>query len=172
MVNVMKKYMEMGKIVNTHGIKGNVKAESWGDDIEELLDFDFFYVGSQKKIYQVEKAQMHGNAAMIKFVGVDDVEAAQSLKNQILYMDREALEPLKEGTYYTADLFGLKVFLENGALLGKVADVMKTGANDVLIVRNEGKKEVLIPFIHDCIKDVDFSNESILITPIEGLLDL
>lgn len=166
-----KKYLEMGKITNTHGIRGEVTAQSWGDYEDDLVDFDYFYVGKNKTKMEVEHARPHKHVVLIKFKGVDDCNAAEALKNQLLYMDRDEMEELEDGCYYIADLEGITAYLEDGRVLGKVTQVMQTGANEVFVIKNESGKEYLVPFIQDCVKDVDIEQKRCTITPLEGLFD-
>jgi 16S rRNA processing protein RimM len=166
-----KQYLELGKITNLHGIRGEVRAVSWGDNIESLLGYETVYVGKAHRPFTVEAARVHKNFALFKFAGIDTPEKAQMLKGEIIYMVREKMNPLPEGRYYIVDLIGVLAFLDNGEALGKVKDVITTGANDVFIIEGE-EKEYLIPFIPSCVKDVDMENKKITIVPIEGLLDL
>ncbi len=166
-----KIYLEMGKITNTHGVRGEIRAQSWGDFSDDLVDFDYFYVGSEKKKLEVEYSKPHKELVIIKFVGVDTCEKGEALKNATLYMAKDEIEELDDGNYYIVDIIGITAFLEDGTTLGIVKDIIKTGANDVFVIECEGKKEVLIPFIESCVKEVDIKNKKCVITPLEGLLE-
>lgn len=166
-----KQYLEMGRITNTHGIRGEVKAQSWGDYPEDLAEFEYFYVGKQMRRMEVEDARPHKNMVIIKFAGVDTCDQAEQLKNSILYLKREELGELEEGTYYIADLEGLTAQLEDGTILGKVKEVLQPGGNDVLVIKGENGKQHLVPFIQQFVPKVDLENGTCTITPIEGLLD-
>lgn len=164
-------YLEMGRITNTHGIRGEVKAQSWGDFEDDLLDYDYFYVGKNKVKMEVEDARLHKNMVIMKLKGVEDMTAAERLKNSILYLTREEVGELEEDTYFLVDLVGLEAYLEDGTLLGRVTEVMQNAGNDVLVIQNQQKKEYLVPFVQQFVRDVDIEGKRCVITPIEGLLD-
>lgn len=166
----MKNFLETGKIVNIHGLKGEVKIMPWSDDAEFICEFDVIYCGKEKQAFEIESARVHKNMVLAKFKGIDTPEAANALRNSIVYIDREDIE-LEEGTYFIADLIGLEVKdADNGKTYGTVKDVFQTGANDVYEVSNNGKS-YYIPAIPDVIINTDIQNKSILIRPLEGLFD-
>ena len=167
----MDRYLQLGEIVNTHGVHGEVRALSWGDSVDELLSFPAFFVGKEKKEMKVEAARLHKNSALIKFVGIDAVEQAALLKKSILYMEREKMEPLPKGRFYIADLVGLYAYLENGEKLGRVKSVLPTGANDLFVIEGENK-EYYVPFIESFVSQINMDEKKMVITPIEGLLSL
>lgn len=162
---------EMGKIVGTHGIKGEVRAQSWGNDESSLLGYDFFLVGKEHKRYNITYAKAHKNVVIIKFEGVDSIDEAQKLAGSVMYLYRDNMKQLPKGEVYIADLLGLPVILPDGEEIGIVCDVFPTGANDVVAIKTPDGKELLAPFIKDCFPDLDISDGKLLITPIEGLFD-
>lgn len=166
----MKEFIETGKIVNIHGLRGEVKIMPWSDDPEFICEFDILYLGKDKKLLQIENARVHKNMVLVKFKGIDTPEAANLLRNNIIYIDRNDVE-LEEGTYFIQDLIGLKVInADTNEEYGNVMDVFQTGANDVYEVKN-GDKIVLIPAIPDVIVNIDIENSVLMIRPLEGLFD-
>ncbi len=166
----MKEFIETGKIVNIHGLRGEVKIMPWSDDPEFICEFDILYLGKDKKLLQIENARVHKNMVLAKFKGIDTPEAANLLRNNIIYIDRNDVE-LEEGTYFIQDLIGLKVInADTNEEYGNVTDVFQTGANDVYEVKN-GDKIVLIPAIPDVIVNIDIENSVLMIRPLEGLFD-
>lgn len=166
----MKEFIETGKIVNIHGLRGEVKIMPWSDDPEFICEFDILYLGKDKKLLQIENARVHKNMVLAKFKGIDTPEAANLLRNNIIYIDRNDVE-LEEGTYFIQDLIGLKVInADTNEEYGNVIDVFQTGANDVYEVKN-GDKIVLIPAIPDVIVNTDIENSVLMIRPLEGLFD-
>lgn len=108
---------------------------------------------------------------MLHLEGVDTVEAAEQLRNQVLYMDRDEVE-LEEGVYFIQDLIGLEVLdADTGKSYGKLSDVMQTGANDVYEIKDETGKTVLIPAIPDVVQETDLDGGVMRIRPLEGLFD-
>jgi len=168
----MTKYLEIGKIVNTFGIKGMVKVKPFTDDINKFNILKKVYIESQntKKEYEIEKAQEHKNMALIKFKGIDTIEQANLLRDGLIIVDRENLEPLEEGTYYIVDLIGLEVYTDEGKLLGIIKDIYNTGSNDIYVIKNELEKEILLPGIDDVIKEIDIDNKKIIVHLLPGLI--
>lgn len=166
----MKEFIETGKIVNIHGLRGEVKIMPWSDDPEFICEFDILYYGKDKKILEIENARVHKNMVLVKFKDIDTPETANLLRNNIIYIDRNDVE-LEEGTYFIQDLIGLKVInADTNEEYGTVRDVFQTGANDVYEVKND-EKTVLIPAIPDVIVNTDIENSVLMIRPLEGLFD-
>ena len=166
----MKEFIETGKIVNIHGLRGEVKVMPWSDDPEFICEFDILYCGKDKKILEIESARVHKNMVLVKFKGIDTPESANLLRNNIVYIDRNDVE-LEEGTYFIQDLIGLKVIdADTNEEYGTVKDVFQTGANDVYEVKNS-EKTVFIPAIPDVIVNTDIENSVLTIRPLEGLFD-
>ena len=168
----MQKRLEIGQIVNTFGIKGEVKVVPFTDDISRFDELKKVYIKNknQEKQYKIENVKYHKNMVLIKFSGIDKIEDAEMLKNKYLEIDRENAIPLEEGTYFIADLIGLEVYTEDGNLLGKVEDIYNTGSKDIYVVKDELGKQVLLPGIDEVIKNVDLENSKIIVHLIPGLI--
>jgi len=165
----MKEYLELGQIVNTHGLGGLIKVTPWTDGLGDILSFDRVYVGKAKKEYEIKNAQIHKNSVLLELTGVESIESAQKLKDEIIYMSKDRMPPLCEDCFYLADLIGLCACLPGGKILGVVKDVFQTGANEVLEITRDDGKECLVPFIKSCVERVDIEGGTIDITPLEGL---
>ena len=167
----MQKRLEIGQIVNTFGIKGEVKVVPFTDDINRFDDLEKVYVKTKKEsqLYKVENARYHKNMVLLKFEGINNPEDAELLKNSFLEVDREDAIPLEEGTYFIVDLIGLDVYTDDGKLLGKVEDIYNTGANDIYVVKDELGKQILLPGIEDVIKEVKLEDR-IIVHLIPGLI--
>lgn len=166
----MKKMLESGKIVNIHGLNGEVKAAPWCDSPDFLCGFDILYLGREKNRVEVESARVHKNMVLIKLKGVDTPEAANALRNNIIYIDRGDVS-LEEGAYFIQDIIGLTVKdADSGVIYGEVKDVLQTGANDVYEISGNGRT-YLVPAIEQVIIKTDIENSVILIRPLEGLFD-
>ena len=167
----MKQYLEIGKIVNVHGLRGDVNVVPLGDEPEFLCEFDTLYLGKAQKPVNVTAARLQKGNVLLHLEGVDTVEAAEQLRNQVLYMDRDEVE-LEEGVYFIQDLIGLEVLdADTGKSYGKLSDVMQTGANDVYEIKDETGKTVLIPAIPDVVQETDLDGGVMRIRPLEGLFD-
>ncbi len=167
----MQKRLEIGQIVNTFGIKGEVKVIPFTDDINRFDDLKKVYVKSKKesKLYKVESVRYHKNMVLLKLENINNPEDGQTLKNTFLEVDREYAIPLEEGTYFIVDLIGLDVYTDDGKLLGKVDDIYNAGANDIYVVKDELGKQILLPGIDDVIKEVKLEDR-IIVHLIPGLI--
>lgn len=160
------RYLEAGKIVNTHGIAGEVKIMPWADDADFLLDFDTLYLDG--KPIHVLSARVHKNAVLMKLEGVNDINEAMKLKNKVISIDREDVE-LEEGAFFLADLYGLEVRdADSGQVLGTIKDVLTPPANNVYVVKGE-KQEYMIPAVPDFIVETKVDEGYVLVHLIEGM---
>lgn len=165
----MNTSLEIGQIVNTHGLRGEVKVMPWCDD-PAVFD-ELAYVCIDKKEFDIERSRMQKNMVILKLKGIDDIDAAETFRNRVLTVPREELGELPEGTYYICDLLGCEVFTVDGTLLGKIDDIIKTGSNDVYSVRSGDSKQILIPVIDEVMRGVDIENKKITVEPLKGLID-
>lgn len=165
-----KEYLEAGKIVTTHGIRGEVKIMPYTDTPELLCEFDRLFIGKNHEEISIERSRVFKNTVIAKLRGYDTPEDAEKLRNKILYMHRDDLE-LDENTYFIQDLIGLEVRdADTEFLYGKITDVMQTGANDVYVVRGE-EREYLVPAIPDVIISTDIDSNIMTIRPLDGLFE-
>lgn len=166
----MKDFLEAGKIVGTHGVRGMVRIQPWCDGADFLCGFKKLYIKGGQECLSVVKIQPHGNVVIAAFKGVDSIESAEKLRDSVLFIKRSDVN-LPDGQYFVDDILGCSVFdIENGELLGEVSDVSPTGANDVWHIKR-GEKEYLIPKIDDVVKTVDVENGRIEISVMKGLFD-
>lgn len=168
------KLITIGQIVATHGYKGEVKVQPLTDFPKrfELLKSVFCQVKDDLFCFTIESVRYHKNFVLLKFVEIDDMNKAESLKNGLLRIKQEELMPLPEGHYYIFQIIGLEVYTVEGEYLGTVSDVQKTGGNDVYYVRHpKTGKEVLIPAVKEFIVDINLEEQKILVKTLPGLLD-
>lgn len=162
-------YLEVGKIVNTHGLRGEVKVIPWTDNAETFECIKKVCLPDKTEL-SVTGVKYQKNNIILKFAQINHIDEAIPLKGKVISASRDELgEP--DG-YYIADLIGLEVFDEDGVLLGKISDVLQTGANDVYEVARKGAKPLLLPVIDSVIKAVDLDNSRVTVRLIDGLLDL
>ena len=165
-----KEYLEAGKIVTTHGIRGEVKIMPYTDTPDLLAEFDRLFIGKNKDELIITRSRVFKNTVIAKIEGVDTPEAAEKLRNKMLYMHRDDLE-LDDDTYFIQDLIGREVRdADTDKVYGKIADVLETGANDVYVIKGEDR-EYLIPAIADVVVSTDIDNNLMTIRPLEGLFD-
>ena len=165
-----KQFLEAGKIVTTHGIRGEVKIMPYTDTPELLAEFDRLFIGRDKQELFIEHSRVFKSMVIAKIEGVDTPEDAEKLRNKVLFMHRDDLE-LDEDTYFIQDLIGVEVRdADTGFVYGKISDVMQTGANDVYVVTG-GDREYLVPAIPDVVISTDIDGGVMTIRPLDGLFD-
>ncbi len=166
----MQKYLETGKIVSIHGLKGEVKIQPWCDSPEYLCGFKHLYSKTGEHVYEIERIRPQGNMVIAKIKGIDAPEQAQAMRGKVLYIDREDAK-LPEGSYFVADLIGLDVRDESGRSYGAISDVLQTGANDVYEIKSDDGKLYYIPAIPSVVLSTDIEGGIMTIYPMEGLFD-
>lgn len=165
-----KEFLEIGKFVGTHGVRGMVRIQPWSDDGEFLTRFKKFYLENGKTKIEMNKIAPHGNVVIAQVKGVDTIEDAEKLREKVLYIKRDDAH-LPEGRYFISEIIGAKVFdADSDALLGTLSDVSPTGANDVWHIKN-GDKEYLVPAIDEVIVSVDINSDAVVIRPLKGIFD-
>lgn len=166
---MIKDYLEIGQIVGTHGVRGELRVQPWCDSPE-------FFKSSKHctTTYTVKKRgrclrSPPRNIALLRLDGCDTVEKAASLRGKVLYMRRSDVH-LKKGDWFIAELIGCRAEDTNsGKVYGTVTDVSQTGANDVWHITDDNGTETLIPAIPDVVSSVDVESGIVLITPLKGL---
>lgn len=160
----MKKYLEIGKIINTQGIKGEVKIEPWTDDAEFLMQFKTFFI--DEKPYKLLSGRVHKNFLIAQLEGVDDVNDAMVLKNKVIMGNREDIK-LEDGFFFIQDIIGSSVLDEDGTELGKLTDVLDLPAGNVYVVK--GEREILIPAVPQFIIKTDVEAGVVTVRLIDGM---
>lgn len=171
----MEKWFNVGKIVNTHGIKGEVRVISRTDFPEERYKIgNVLYLFMPKSNAPIELTvkshRSHKNFDLLTFEGYENINEVEKFRDGIIKVSESQLGDLNEGEYYYHEIIGCSVATIDGEELGKVSEILSPGANDVWVVKGKGGKELLIPYIEDVVKKVDIKEKIILIEPMEGLL--
>ncbi|RIN33672.1 ribosome maturation factor RimM [Staphylococcus succinus] len=166
--------VEVGKIVNTHGVKGEIKIKSDSDFTETRFQpGEVVEIERERKEtleFKIASYRMHKGLHMLTFEGINNINDIEYLKGETIVQERDHEEiELGEHEYFYSDIIGCTVFDDEDTPIGRVIEIFETGANDVWVVK--GDKEYLIPYIADVVKDIDVEGRSIKITPMEGLLD-
>lgn len=165
----VKKLLEIGEIVNTHGLKGEVKVNPWCDSPQVLCGMKFVYV--QDKKVKVISARQQKNLAIMLLSGIDSIEKAANICGTILYANRDDMI-LEKGRYFVQDIIGCKIYdIDTKRLYGIVSDVFKTGANDVYQITDDRSKNFLLPVIPHVVLKVDIEDRKIYIRPLKGIFD-
>ena len=169
----MEKYLRVGVIANTHGVRGEVKVYPTTEDIKrfDYLKEAVIDTGKEKINVNVTGVKYFKNMVILKFEQYDDMDQVIPLKGMDLLVTRENAIPLAEGEHYIVDMIGCKIITDDGNTLGELTDVMQTGANDVYVVKTTDGKEVLLPAIKECVLEKDIENKVIKVHIMKGLLD-
>ena len=168
----MEELLQVGVITSTHGVRGEVKVFPTTDDAgrfkklkQVLLD-----TGKEKKPLEIVQVKFFKNLVILKFKGIDNINDVERYKGKGLFVTREHAVKCEKDEYFIADLIGLSVVTEEGEVLGTLTDVITTGANDVYVV-DMGKREVLLPAIKECIREINMEQRTVRVFLMPGLLD-
>ncbi len=161
--------IDVGQIVNTHGLRGEVKVNPRTDYPEFFEEISGVYKkdGTYLKITGIK---YHKNTVILKFKGINSVEEAEALRLEVLYVPREYFDDLPEGTYLIADIIGMQM-REGDTVYGTITDCLQTGSNDVYVVEKKGSSPILVPALKDVILEVNVEEKYMTVKLPEGLLD-
>ncbi|MFS0751869.1 ribosome maturation factor RimM [Oceanobacillus sp. 1P07AA] len=163
----------IGKIVNTHGIRGEVKVVRITDFEDRFTPGNKVYLQDENnyKPLTIDTHRVHKGFDLIQFKGYGNINDVEAFKGLMLSIDEDQLTDLEEDAYYYHEIVGCKVITTDGAELGKVKEILSPGANDVWVVQRVKAKDLLIPYIEQVVKEVDIDNQLIKIQLMEGMLD-
>lgn len=166
--------LEVGRIVNTHGLRGEVKVVPWTDNADDLEAVATVYVhlAGEEKSLTVQNIRYQKNNLIVKFAEISSIEEAERYKGAVISAERDELGELPEGVYYIADLIGLRVEDEAGRYIGTIKDVFNTGANDIYEIERGGKKPLLLPVIEETVLEVNIAGGFVRVHILEGLEEL
>lgn len=158
----MEKYLNVGQIVNTHGVKGEVKVLPLTDDPMRFKKLKNIIIDDKE--VKILGCKFQKDRVILKLEGIDTMDDAIRLKTKYLKVSREDAVKLPKDTYFITDLIGCSVYDTNEVLLGKIYEVLKTGSNDVYWVK--GNKELLIPVLKEIVLDINVEDQKIVIRPV------
>ncbi len=173
----MSEWLNVGKIVNTHGIRGEVRVITRSDfpeeRYEEGAELHLFHPNKPEPIPLVVRShRKHKQFDLVAFEGYPNINDVEPLRDGLLKVKKDVLKELDEGEFYYYEIIGCNVFTVSGEEIGKVKEILSPGANDVWVVESkENKKEYLIPYIEQVVKEIDVDSKRIEIEPMEGLLE-
>ena len=169
----MENLLKVGVITTTHGVRGEVKVFPTTDNVKRFKKNMEIILDTGKENIQltVESVKFFKQFVILKFKGIDNINDVMMYKDCELFVTRENAVKLKKDEYFICDMIGAKVVTEEGENFGVLDEVLLTGANDVYVVKREGKKEVLLPAIKECILNVDLEEKVITIHVMKGLLE-
>lgn len=165
------KYVRIGKILRTHGIKGQVKVLSLTDYDERFEEIEWVYIEGTKKKFYIDSVKYTPKDILISFKGYDDINKIEKFKGKYLLIDEGQKRVLPEDTYYISDIIGLEVYTADKKYLGKVVDILQAGSNEVYVIKTQESKEIMIPAVKKFIPDISLEAGRIIVTPIEGMIE-
>ncbi|EKN63861.1 16S rRNA processing protein RimM [Schinkia azotoformans MEV2011] len=170
----MAKYFNVGKIVNTQGIKGEIRVISSTDFPEERFrkgNILYIEVAPNDLIeVKVSSHRLHKNFHLLTFAGFNNINDVEKYKGKMLKISEDQLNDLDEGEFYYHEIIDCEVFTDDGEKLGTIKEILSPGANDVWVVKRPGDKDLLLPYIEDVVKEVDVENKKVIVHLMEGLL--
>jgi 16S rRNA processing protein RimM len=164
----------IGRITKPHGIGGEVRVTPFTESPRVFTQYDRIYLrlpDGEPRLMMVRAARPHKNAVLLKLEDVENRDQAEEIIGADLLIQREWLPDPDEDEYYWIDLIGLRVFTENGGTLGNVTNLIAGSEDDLLVIKDD-KREILLPFRNEIIREVDLDQGRIVVDPPEGLLDL
>ncbi|WP_066289119.1 ribosome maturation factor RimM [Bacillus sp. FJAT-29937] len=171
----MEKWFNVGKIVNTHGIRGEVRIISKTDFADERYKSGnrlYLFMPQSKSPLEltVNSHRTHKNFDLVTFDGYNNINQVENMKGGILKVPESQLSALDEDEFYYHEIIGCTVTTKDGEEIGKISEILSPGANDVWVIKGKGGKEILIPYIEAVVKEVNVKEKMVIIDPIEGLL--
>jgi len=163
-----------GEIVRPHGLDGRLKIRSYAQSEKSFLQSGVIFLKPRSggtRAFTVSSVKPHKNNVLLTLKGLDSLEEAEEYRGAAVFIRRDSLVQEETDEYFWFDLIGLEVYLDTGKYIGTIHHILPTGSNDVYVVR-EGETEVLVPAIHEVVKEIDLDARKMIITEMEGLLDL
>ena len=167
-------FLVIGEVLRPHGVRGEVRMRVITDDREQLRDLEYVYLGkspgdARKRKLELAGCRFNKAYALLSFAGCASRDQAERLRDQLVMIDMAQAAPLEDGQYYLFQLIGMRVLADDQEL-GRIREVLQTGANDVYIIDSDPHGELLIPAHEETIADIDFEARAITMTLPEGLL--
>jgi len=160
-------FLVLGKLRRAHGVRGEIPLELYTQLLELLVPESIVYVGEEHQPYTIEKTRWKQDLLLLKFHEIDDRTIVSELTNELVFVKTEQLPGLPEGEFYFNELIGLDVYEDEGHYLGKLIQILETGANDVYLIQAENGEEILVPAIEGTILQIDLELEKMIISKME-----
>lgn len=169
----MQEYFEIGQIVNTFGVKGQVKVKPFTNDVEQFETLGKILVVKSKETIEMKilEVKYHKDMVILKLEGIEDMNMAEKYKGCYIKIHRSNARQLEEGEYFIADIIGSDVYTDTDKYLGKVEDIYNTGSNDIYVIKDELGKQILLPAIKEVLLDIDVENQKVTVHLLKGLVD-
>lgn len=169
----MYEYLQIGKIVNTHGVRGEVRLVPLTDDPHRFDELEWVYVeknGTMTKCV-IKDVKYTKGSVILKLSGIDTMDAAEALRDCFILVDRANAVKLPKDSFFICDILGSSVIDEKGVELGQLVDVLQTGSNDVYVIKNEAGRELLLPALKSVVRGISLEQKRIDVTVPKGLFE-
>lgn len=165
--------LRVGVIANTHGVRGEVKVFPTTDDVKRFkkLKEVILDAGREQKKLEISEVKFFKNMAILKFKGIDTLNEVEKFKGKDLLITREQAVPLKKDEFFICDLIGCQAVTEDGTEVGELVEVLQTAANDVFVIVGQNKKEILVPYIDDCVSNISMEEKKVTVRILPGMMD-
>jgi 16S rRNA processing protein RimM len=157
--------LTIGRVVSPHGIRGEFRMYIYTHFPERIPELPYVFIGEEDEPRKITRARQKDNMMIMRVEGVTTREQADELRGKIVQVDQENAAPLEEGEYYHFDIIGLTAVDESGETLGKVVDIIETGANDVYVIKDDEGNETLIPALYDVVPEIDINAGKMVVRP-------
>jgi 16S rRNA processing protein RimM len=164
----------VGKVIRPHGLGGLLRISSFAESEKTFLNSGRVFLGlasGEAREYKVLSVVPYRNAFLMRLEGLGTLDEAETYRNAAVLIDKNGLDREGEDEYFWHELIGLRVYVDTGKFIGTVKHIVATGSNDIYVVQ-QGEREVLIPAIHDVVLEIDLAGKRMIISEMEGLLDL
>jgi len=169
---MVKEYINVGKVLTAHGIKGQLKTEVLSDNPLRFLKGQSLFVQKLGRELKITGSQNHNGVLLLSLEGITDRNAAEALAGSLLQADKASVPPLPEGEYYYFQIEGMEVFdAESNELIGTVSEVLEYSANDIFVIKREGKKDLLLPALKSVVQKLDIPAKQMKVIIPDGLED-
>lgn len=165
-------FITIGKVVSTQSNKGEVNVLPLTDSTDRFKNLDTVFLRNSNSLttLNIEKIRIKENTVILKLKDIENIQEAKMIVGSFLEIKRKNAVKLPKDNYFVFEIIGLEVYSENNIFLGKVENVISTGSNDVYIIKNKNKKELLIPAIREVVKNINLENKRITIKMVDGLI--
>lgn len=165
--------LRVGVIANTHGVRGEVKVFPTTDDVKRFkkLKEVILDAGREQQKLEISEVRFFKNMAILKFKGIDTLNEVEKFKGKDLLITREQAVPLKKDEFFICDLIGCQAVTEDGTEVGELVEVLQTAANDVFVIVGQNKKEILVPYIDDCVSNISMEDKKVTVKILPGMMD-
>ena len=164
----------VGKVLRPHGLGGLLRIQSYAESEESFRRAGMLYlqrISGEPEPRKVKSIRPHKNVILLKLEGLHTVDEAEGYRGASIFIRKDALKRDSDDEFFWHELIGLQVYLNTGKYLGDITHILTTGSNDVYVV-GKGKKEILIPAIHEVVEEIDLDGKRMIISEMEGLLNL